>query len=150
MRLTLLPYFGEAQTVTLKCCLHSKWDSPCCQIANNFGSVMCTVCFNFVQLAVPPLCSRTPRCCLFPFGLGGGVGWGGGCFAAVARATKQLHWAATCMHHYIYRSQLKCGCDIAWNCQPVIGFFVRAHNVTLQKLPTVYGKEGGGLVLAPA
>ena len=34
---------------------------------------MCTVCFDFVQLAVP-LCSRTPRCYLFPFGLGGGVG----------------------------------------------------------------------------
>jgi hypothetical protein len=33
---------------------------------------MYTGCFNFVQLAVP-LCSRTPRCCLFPFGLGGEV-----------------------------------------------------------------------------
>ena len=28
----IVSYFGEAQTVTLKYCLHSKWDLPCCHI----------------------------------------------------------------------------------------------------------------------
>ena len=148
----MLPCFGEAQTFKLKCCLHSKWDSPCCHILVRLRlSSWNAVCKAnethlaaklriiaaqwraqcvLISLSWQYPCVLVPRGAVY-FHSVWGVGWGVGSFAA-ARPTKQLHWTAChFMHHYIYRSQFKCGCDIVWNCQPVIEFFVRAHNVTL-------------------
>ena len=149
MRLSFLPYFGDAQTVNLKCCLLSKWDSPCCHILVRLSlsswNAACLANETHLAAKLRIIAAQwCAQCVLISFSWQypcvhvpcGAVyipsvwGFGGDCFAAPPQ-TKQLHWTATCLHHYIYRSQFKCRCGIVWNCQPVIVFFLHAHNVTL-------------------
>jgi hypothetical protein len=141
----VVSHFGEAQTVKLKCCLHSRWDSPCCQIANNCGAVMCTVCFNFIQLAVP-LCSRTPRCCLFFFGLV--VEWGGRLFCCQHAQLNSIIELPVCIITFIVHS---------WNAGVVLfeisnlwldSFFVPIM-LRYTSCPRFTGKGGGALFCHP-
>jgi len=125
MRLTLLPYFGEAHTIKLKCCLHGKWDSPCCHILVRLrlsrwiavcipnethlvklriiAAQWCAQCFSFVQLALH-LSSRTPRCCLFLFGLGGGGGLAVVLLQQHAQLNSSMELPPVCIITFIVRS----------------------------------------------